>query len=310
MARFEAGKMGALTKLSTMCDSLEHLLSQRDADGSLLEANQLSRRMDILDRLDVYFPEGDLPGIDWELVNSELGRLGRAIRDRLEAANSELYRSIRLEIQRGIRPATFVQLIQQLRSETRPLQPSPGNGYDFLDDLISGVFDFDIPAQEPAHSGPEIVPYQPTPARHILALVAAGAISEGDVVLDLGSGLGHVPLLVSLCTGARSVGVELELSYVACARQCAQALNLSSVSFLEGDARDVDLSSGTVFYLYTPFTGSILRAVMSLLRKQASIRPIKICTFGPCTLLISREPWLRAMTDPDPDQITIFTSRT
>lgn len=265
--------------------------------------------MEVLDRLDAYFPEDDLPDIDWELVNSELGRLGRAIRDRLEAANSELYGSIRREIQQGIRPAIFVQLIRQFGSETPLSRPSPGNGYDYLDDLISGVFEFNLSSKEPAHSGPEIVPYQPTPARHILALVAAGAISESDVLVDLGSGLGHVSLLVSLCTGARSVGVELEPGYVASARQCAQALNLSSVSFLEGDARDVDLSSGTVFYLYTPFTGSILRAVMNSLGKQASIRPIKICTFGPCTLLISREPWL-AMTDPDPGQITIFTSRT
>ena len=292
-----------------MRDSLEHLLSQWDADTSLLEANQLSRRMDILDRLDAYFPENDLAGIEPEAANSEPDRLGKAIRVHLEAANSELYQFIRLEIQQGIRPANFVQVIQQFRSGTRPFQPSPGNGYDYLDDLISGVFDFNVPAKEPAYRSPEIVPYQPTPVRHILAVIAAGAISESDVVVDLGSGLGHVPLLVSLCTGAYSIGVELEPAYVECARQCAQALNLSSVSFLEGDARHVDLSSGTVFYLYTPFTGSILHAVMNSLRERASSRPIRICTFGPCTHAISRETWLQAMTNPDPDRITIFTSR-
>jgi hypothetical protein len=42
-----------------------------------------------------------------------------------------------------------------------------------------------------------MVPYQPTPVRHILHLIAAAMVAEDDVFVDLGSGLGHVPLLVS-----------------------------------------------------------------------------------------------------------------
>ena len=172
------------------------------------------------------------------------------------------------------------------------------------------MLQFDEPVGEPVSSGPEIVFYQPTPARHIFALITGASISASDVLIDLGSGLGHVPMLVSACTGARSIGVELEPSFVACARQCADRLNLSKVSFHEEDARRADLSSGTVFYLYTPFTGSILQAVMNSLRKRAEVRPIKICTFGPCTPTIAEEPWLEATISPEADQVAVFLSRT
>jgi hypothetical protein len=289
-------------------DSLQCLMWQWEDDYTLLESNQLRRRMEILDRLDAYFPDTDLRSADSDGTNSELHRRARAICTRLEAANSELYQSIRAEIQRGQCPAALIRFMQE--SNSGGFRPAGGNSYDYLDELISGVLQFTEPTEEPVHTGPEIVFYQPTPARHIFDLIAAGAISAGDVLVDLGSGLGHVALLVSICTGARSIGVELEPGYVACARQCAQRLNLDRVSFLEEDAQYADLSNGTVFYLYTPFTGSILRTVLDSLRKQAAIRPIKVCTFGPCTSTICQEPWLAAAMSPETDQITVFLSRT
>lgn len=294
-----------LTDFLIVPDSIQRPMSQCESDDSLLEANQLRLRLEILDRLDAYFPDTYLHRTGSGSTTSELHRRAGAIRARLEAANSELYQSIRLEIERGICPGAFVRILQQSNSDN----PARGNSYDYLDELIAGVLQLDEPTQAPVHTGPEIVPYQPTPARHIFALIALAAISERDVLLDLGSGLGHLPLLVSACTGARCIGVELEPSYVASARQCAQRLNLSRVSFEEGDARDADLSLGTVFYLYTPFTGSILQAVMNSLRKQAVVRRIKICTFGPCTYAVAQEPWLEATRSPETDRITVFLSR-
>jgi hypothetical protein len=302
--------MGLRSEDATAPEPLQRLVSQWEGDRSLLEANQLCRRMEVLDRLDAYFPDVDLQSTDSQVISAELRRRAKAICGRLEAANSELYQSIRLEIQRGICPVTFADLLRQLSSKVEPFRSTRRIGYDYLDELISGVLQFDEPMDETIHSGSEIVPYQPTPARHIFALIAATEISASDVLVDLGSGLGHVPLLVSACSGASSIGVELEPNFVAVARCCARSLNLSRVSFREEDARDTDLLSGTVFYLYTPFTGSILRAVVNSLREQAAVRPIKVCTFGPCTLAIAEEPWLEAMMSPETDQIALFLSRT
>jgi SAM-dependent methyltransferase len=182
-------------------------------------------------------------------------------------------------------------------------------GYDYLDDLVSGVLEFDEPDAGRVAAEREMVFYQPTPARHILSLIGLTALDASDVLVDIGCGLGHVPLLVSACTDAQCMGIELDETYVECARRCAQKLNLNRVTFIRQDAREADLSSGTVFYLYTPFTGSILDDVLGMLRREAARRPIRICTFGPCAHLIAEERWLEAMETPRADRITVFCSR-
>jgi hypothetical protein len=48
---------------------------------------------------------------------------------------------------------------------------------------------------------------------------------------------------------------------------------------------------------------------MDSLREQAAVRPIRICTFGPCTTAIAEESWLEAVTTREADQITVFLSR-
>src|SRR5436190_1323902 len=81
-------------------------------------------------------------------------------------------------------------------------------------------------------------------------------------LFDLGSGLGHVALLAFMLTGVRSFGIEVEAAYVASAQACAHSLQLYHVRFIHEDARAADLSIGTVFYLYSPFSGSILADVL------------------------------------------------
>jgi hypothetical protein len=82
------------------------------------------------------------------------------------------------------------------------------------------------------------------------------------------------------------------------------------VTFVRQDARTTDLSVGTVFYLYTPFIGSILRTVLDSLRQQAASRQIRICTFGPCTPTIAEEQWLEATGALDVNRIAVFRSLT
>jgi len=69
------------------------------------------------------------------------------------------------------------------------------------------------------------------------------------------------------------------------------------------------LSEGTVFYLYTPFTGGILRTVLDRLRREAARRAIRVCTFGPCAVTVAEEGWLEAEGAVGMRRISIFTSR-
>ena len=119
----------------------------------------------------------------------------------------------------------------------------------------------------------------------------------------------EVPLLVSMVTGARSLGIEVQAPYLASARECAESLQLNRVRFINQDARDADLSQGTVFYLYSPFKGSILACVLNALRMESRRRSIKVCSLGSCTSTIANETWLKAGSFPDGERITVFESQ-
>jgi len=267
--------------------SLTSLVEELEQNRSL----DLSQRIEALDRLEAHL-------LDTELHDPAIYHRAQALSAFLEAANLELYRAIRREIRTGAQP-------QILRQAVQSVGLAQGEAYDYLDELLIGVLQFEDPAAV-APLPPEMVPYQPTPARHIFDLLARTALTEHDVLVDLGSGLGHVPLLASICTPARSIGIELDPAYIECARHSAQDLNLHNVTFLEQDARTADLSLGTVFYLYTPFTGAILRTVLDALSREASRRQFRICTFGPCTPIIAQENWLEPPGTLATDQIAVF----
>ena len=250
----------------------------------------LEARVKAMDRLEAYLLDASL--------DPESRRRAKARYARLESANSRLYESIRQEIQQGIVPAILLETSGN---------PQP-DGYDYLDELLIGILQFPEPAGIlPLES--EMVFYQPTPARHIFDLIHRTSLTDRDVLVDLGSGLGHVPLLASICTRARAIGIELDPAYVSCARHSAQHLNLTRAEFIHQDARHADLSTGTVFYLYTPFTGSILRTVLDSLKREATRRPIRIATFGPCTPTVAQELWLDSIPPYAPTSIALFRSR-
>jgi hypothetical protein len=296
-------------ELQHLTDALYRLVLQLDNEHSLVEPNQFRQRLEALDRLDAFFPHNPQATFGAESIEPGLYRRARAICARLETVNCKFYEAIRCEIQSGSRPDTLLQLIHPSVDIQEVRGPANGIGYDYLDELISGVLQFEEPDDGHILRGFEKVFYQPTPARHIFGLIGLTALTATDVFVDLGSGLGHVPLLVSICTHARSIGIELEASYIKRARQCAQRLNLNKVTFIQEDARLADLAIGTVFYLYTPFMGSILSAVINRLRREAATRQIRICSHGPCTSVIAEQTWLEAATTPEANRIALFCSR-
>jgi hypothetical protein len=291
------------------CDhDLHAFLCGLEADSSLFRPEQLRERLIALDDLDVGFG-----GIDFEdstrCTDSRIHQRAKALRIQLEAANADLYQSVCSEIVRGGRPRALLQLLENSASQNESQISLRGLGFDWRDELLSGVLQLREPSEPNLQLSPEMVFYQPTPVRHILHLIAAIGLAEDDVFVDLGSGLGHVPLLVSMVTGARSLGIEVEAAYVSSARDCAQRLQLKRVQFIPQDAREADLSGGTVFYLYSPFRGSILTDVLSALRMEGARRSIKICSLGPCTRTVANERWLKASAVPDTGRITVFDSQ-
>ncbi|HEY2039456.1 MAG TPA: hypothetical protein VGG95_07305, partial [Edaphobacter sp.] len=287
--------------------ALHRLIKALDAEPHLLEPEQLARRLTLLDQLDALTGEMNPETFTTNLEALLLSR-ARVLRARLEAAHESLYRSARSEILAGhshtLRRWLLCRAVDEEAGDVRP-----GLGFDWRDEMVSGVLQLREPDETGLSRSPEMVPYQPTPARHILDLIAASKLSNDDLFVDLGSGLGHVPLLVSILTGSRTLGVEVQAAYVASAKEAARDLDLRGVQFAAEDARAADLSNGTVFYLFSPFTGSILAEVLSRLRRESKDRQIKICSLGPCTCVLEDQSWLKSSTDSGPGRIAVFQSR-
>jgi hypothetical protein len=126
----------------------------------------------------------------------------------------------------------------------------------------------------------DLVDYIPSGIAPIVRAVLDVPIVADDVFVDLGAGLGKVAMAVNLLSGARAHGVELQPELVTRALAGAADLGLDSVSFQQSDARDADLSRATVVFLYLPFTGATLAAVMARLSAVARRRALVVCTLG------------------------------
>src|ERR1700722_6350164 len=211
--------------LSPMVRALQSLIEELERDRSLDETDRLRERIEALDRLDAYLMDEDLPAPSVHSAEAELYRGAIALCARLEAANFTLYQSIRGGIQQGAgRDSLLRWMPKRSDGHGEAVELASGPGYDYLDELVSGVLQFEKPATASVQLAPEMVFYQPTPARHIFDLIERTALTDREVLIDLGCGIGHVPLLASICTGARCIGIELEPAYVDCARESARTL--------------------------------------------------------------------------------------
>jgi hypothetical protein len=165
--------------------------------------------------------------------------------------------------------------------------------YDDLDVLVNRLLCTGRMPGPTRDLEPNMVEYYKTPARVVFELADRVCLGPEDVLFDLGSGLGQVVLLVHLLTGVAAKGVEIEPAYCEYARGCAMAHGLVDVEFIDGDAQVTDLSAGTVFFLFTPFKGSLFAEVMERLRVLALTRTIRVIGYGPCSAEIARLGWLR-----------------
>lgn len=115
------------------------------------------------------------------------------------------------------------------------------------------------PACEPPHAGvPDAaalheaeVLHLPTPHHVVEAMLALARVAPGDVLYDLGSGDGRIPIAAALRHGVRAVGIELDARLVERARCNARAAGVAHlVEFRQEDLFGADLSGATVVTLF------------------------------------------------------------
>lgn len=139
------------------------------------------------------------------------------------------------------------------------------------------------------------VPFVPTPHVVIEEMLRLAGVSDKDVVMDLGSGDGRLPITAALLYGARGLGVDLDPELVEQSRAWAEAAGLADrVRFQQQDLFKADLSEATVITLY------LLPGIMG--RLQQTLYNLK-----PGTRLVSHD---FRLGDWQPDAVTQIRKNT
>ena len=114
-------------------------------------------------------------------------------------------------------------------------------------------------AQAPAPANPQAplrepdVIYVPTPDYVVEAMLKMANVTASDVVYDLGSGDGRIPITAAQKYGARAVGIDINPQRIKEANENLAKAGpdvADKVKFLNQDLFETDLSQATVITLY------------------------------------------------------------
>lgn len=94
-------------------------------------------------------------------------------------------------------------------------------------------------------------PYVPMEPEVVEAVLQMAKIKENELVYDLGSGDGRIPITVGLKYKARAIGIELDYFRVLYSKWQVLLLRLKDkVTFFQKDIFDVNLSDANVVIMY------------------------------------------------------------
>jgi precorrin-6B methylase 2 len=102
-----------------------------------------------------------------------------------------------------------------------------------------------------------LAPFVATPEDVVDRMLALAGTTKDDVVYDLGSGDGRIPIRAALKYGARGVGIEIDAKLVETSRANAKTAGVAHlVEFRQQDVLEADVTPATVVTLYILTSGN------------------------------------------------------
>lgn len=97
---------------------------------------------------------------------------------------------------------------------------------------------------------PDVV-YVPTPQEVVDEMLALAKVTKNDVIYDLGSGDGRIPITAAQKFGTRGIGIDINPERIQEANKNAKKAGVTDrVKFLQQDLFKSDISEATVVTLY------------------------------------------------------------
>jgi precorrin-6B methylase 2 len=95
------------------------------------------------------------------------------------------------------------------------------------------------------------VRFLPTPQNVVDAMLEFVSVGPDDIVYDLGSGDGRIPITAAVKYGARGVGIEIDPALVRVSEENARRAGVADrVQFVVGDLFEADIGAATVVTLF------------------------------------------------------------
>ncbi len=162
--------------------------------------------------------------------------------------------------------------------------------------LVGGTRDLSTPlaARTAAQQveADSLAPYVPTPQDVVEHMLELAELKKDDVLYDLGSGDGRIPITAATKYGARGVGVDINPERIAEAIANAEQAGVEElVTFKLQDAMKTDVSDATVVTLYL------------LSSSNMRLRPILTKQLKPGARIVSHA---FSMGDWQPDEVETF----
>src|SRR5262245_57746826 len=105
-------------------------------------------------------------------------------------------------------------------------------------------------AQQAPLRSPDVI-FVPTPQEVVDAMLKLAKVTKNDVVYDLGSGDGRIPITAAKTYGARGVGIDIDPQRIKEATENLKNAGVGDrVKFLNQDLFTTDISEATVVTLY------------------------------------------------------------
>ncbi len=97
---------------------------------------------------------------------------------------------------------------------------------------------------------PDVI-YVPTPDEVVEAMLQVAKVTKNDVVYDLGTGDGRIPVTAAKKYGARGVGIDIDPQRIKDATENVQKNGVGDkVRIIQGDLFETNISEATVVTLY------------------------------------------------------------
>jgi tRNA G37 N-methylase Trm5 len=136
-------------------------------------------------------------------------------------------------------------------------------------------FEFEGDTQRERDGKPDVV-YVPTPQPAVEAMLEMAQVRDGDVLYDLGSGDGRIPITAARKYDVRAIGIDIDPERIAEANANARAAGVTDrVTFRQEDLFEADFSDATVVTLYL------------LQRLNEKLKPRLLTELAPGTRIVS-----------------------